>query len=65
MINDASNIRDLGFEGMKAYPKNKLICEPQMGKRGLYPTLSAGNLNKLTLSDMDFSAVLQGMVQMH
>tara|TARA_B100000787_G_C16191843_1_gene298033 strand:- start:1808 stop:3091 length:1284 start_codon:yes stop_codon:yes gene_type:complete len=36
------------------YPKNKLICEPQMGKRGLYPTLSAGNLNKLTLSYMDF-----------
>ena len=25
-----------------------------MGKRGLYPTLSAGNLNKLTLSYMDF-----------
>tara|TARA_B110000967_G_C18851011_1_gene544619 strand:+ start:175 stop:1458 length:1284 start_codon:yes stop_codon:yes gene_type:complete len=36
------------------YPKNKLICEPQMGKRGLYPTLSTKNTNKLTRSYMDF-----------
>jgi aminopeptidase-like protein len=36
------------------YPKSKLICEPQMSKRGLYPTLSTKNNNKLTRSYMDF-----------
>jgi aminopeptidase-like protein len=30
------------------------MCEPQMGKRGLYPTLSTKNENKLTRSYMDF-----------
>tara|TARA_X000000950_G_C13889286_1_gene650171 strand:+ start:537 stop:1826 length:1290 start_codon:yes stop_codon:yes gene_type:complete len=36
------------------YPKNRIMCEPQMGKRGLYPTLSAKNKKKLTKSYMDF-----------
>jgi len=36
------------------YPKSKLICEPQMSKRGLYPTLSTKNNNKLARGYMDF-----------
>jgi len=36
------------------YPKYKIVCEPQMGKRGLYPTLSTLADKKLTKSYMDF-----------
>jgi len=36
------------------YPKNKIVCEPQMGKRGLYPTLSTKSNYKLTDSIMSF-----------
>jgi len=36
------------------YPKNKFICEPQMGKRGLYPTLSNSYYDKQVLARMDF-----------
>ena len=32
------------------YPKNKILCEPQMGKRGLYPTLSKKNKNSLNFA---------------
>ena len=34
-------------------PKNKILCEPQMGKRGLYPTLSTKNNKKITRHYMD------------
>ena len=36
------------------------MCEPQMGKRGLYPTLSTKNKNKLTRSYMDFLQYADG-----
>jgi aminopeptidase-like protein len=36
------------------------MCEPQMGKRGLYPTLSTKNTNKLTKGYMDFLQYADG-----
>ena len=44
----------------RIYPKSKIMCEPQMGKRGLYPTLSTKNENKLTRSYMDFLQYADG-----
>ena len=44
----------------RIYPKCKIMCEPQMGKRGLYPTLSTKNKNKLTESYMDFLQYADG-----
>ena len=38
----------------RIYPKYKIKCEPQMGKRGLYPTLSTKNDKKLYKSYMNF-----------
>ena len=44
----------------RIYPINKILCEPQMGKRGLYPTLSTKNKNKFTKSYMDFLQYADG-----
>ena len=44
----------------RIYPKCKMMCEPQMGKRGLYPTLSTTNEKKLTISFMDFLQYADG-----
>ena len=44
----------------RIYPKYKIMCEPQMGKRGLYPTLSNRNENKLTRSYMNFLQYADG-----
>jgi aminopeptidase-like protein len=44
----------------RIYPKCKYMCEPQMGKRGLYPTLSTKKSNKLTQSYMDFLQYADG-----
>lgn len=44
----------------RIYPKCKIMCEPQMGKRRLYPTLSTKNENKLTRSYMDFLQYADG-----
>ena len=44
----------------RIYPKYKMMCEPQMGKRGLYPTLSTTNEKKLTISFMDFLQYADG-----
>jgi len=44
----------------RTYPKTKIICEPQMGKRGLHPTLSTKNIHYLTLNYMDFLIYADG-----
>ena len=44
----------------RVYPKCQIMCEPQMGRRGLYPTLSNKNENKLSRSYMDFLQYADG-----
>ena len=44
----------------RIYPRCKIMCEPQMGKRGLYPTLSTKNQISLTRSYMDFLQYADG-----
>ncbi len=44
----------------KIFPKYKIICEPQMGKRGLYPTLNDLNENKKTRNYMNFLQYADG-----
>ena len=45
----------------RVYPKCKIMCEPQMGKRGLYPTLSKKkNENNLSRSYMNFLQYADG-----
>ncbi len=42
------------------YPKYRILCEPQMSKRGLYPTLSSKNIFNLSKSYMDFLQFADG-----
>ena len=44
----------------KIVPKNKILCEPQMGKRGLYPMLSTKNNKKITKHYMNFLQYADG-----
>ena len=44
----------------KTVPQNLVLCEPQMGKRGLYPTISTKKQNKITQKYMDFLQYADG-----
>ena len=45
----------------KIYPKNKIMCEPQMGKRGLYNLISKKDTNEKTISIMNFLQYADGL----
>ncbi len=44
----------------KIVPKNKIICEPNLGKRSLYPTLSKKNTNFNTKNYINFLQYADG-----
>tara|TARA_B100000579_G_C22809416_1_gene844346 strand:- start:477 stop:1763 length:1287 start_codon:yes stop_codon:yes gene_type:complete len=44
----------------KTYPKFKILCEPQMGKRNMYPTTSTKEGSKLTRNYMNFLQYADG-----
>ncbi len=44
----------------RIYPTFKIMCEPQMGKRGLYPTLSTKDRTKENKSYMNFLQYADG-----
>lgn len=44
----------------KIIPKNKVLCEPQMGKRNLYPTISSNKRPKITKNIMNFLQYADG-----
>jgi len=44
----------------RIYPKYKIICEPQMGKRNLYQTLCTKGSDKVIRSYMDFLQYADG-----
>lgn len=42
------------------YPKSSILCEPQLGKRGLYPTISQKGKKDTIKTRMDFIAYSDG-----
>ena len=48
----------------KIIPKNKILCEPLMGKRGLRSTLSTKNIKMLSLSYMNFLQYADGKIDL-
>ena len=61
-LNDSLSIfKDIisAFE-LGLYPKSKIICEPQLSKRGLYPNTSLKNKSKIIKNRMNFLAYCNG-----
>lgn len=48
------------FEKNKFYPKVKVFCEPQLGKRGLYPTISTKESGNIVKNMMNFISYCDG-----
>ena len=45
----------------KIIPKNRILCEPQMGKRGLYPSISTKDKKKIIMNYMSFLQYADGI----
>ena len=48
------------FEKNRFYPKINVLCEPQLGKRGLYPTISSKESAKIVRNMMNFISYCDG-----
>lgn len=48
------------FEKNRYYPKLNVFCEPQLGKRGLYPTISTKESGKVVRNMMNFISYCDG-----
>tara|TARA_B100000963_G_scaffold360524_1_gene391725 strand:+ start:13110 stop:14375 length:1266 start_codon:yes stop_codon:yes gene_type:complete len=48
------------FEKNTVYPKINVLCEPQLGKRGLYPTISRKESGKIVKKMMNFISYCDG-----
>ena len=61
-INGAFNVAKeaINILNKKIIPKNKILCEPQMGKRSLRSTLSTKGIRKLSMDYMNFLQYADG-----
>jgi aminopeptidase-like protein len=48
------------FERNRFYPKLNVLCEPQLGKRGLYPSISTKESGKIVRNMMNFISYCDG-----
>jgi aminopeptidase-like protein len=48
------------FEKNVVQPKISVLCEPQFGKRGLYPTISTKESGKIVRNMMNFISYFDG-----
>ena len=48
------------FEKNRYYPKLNVLCEPQLGKRGLYPTIATKESGKVVRNMMNFISYCDG-----
>lgn len=61
-LNDGYNILKLAIEALEnnCIIKTSVLCEPQLGKRGLYPTVSTKEANKAVRTMMDLISFADG-----
>ena len=65
-INGAFNVAKeaINILNKKIIPKNKILCEPQMGKRSLRSTLSTKGIRKLSMDYMNFLQYADGKIDL-